>query len=344
VDKNRWFEIDLVKAACILGVVCIHSISRRMFTLDPVGFFLSDWTRFAVPGFIFAAGFLFKKGPVDIKRLATRLLTRIIPPYVVCSLIIVFLGLAERGGRPVLVTRTTILGDLLLGNTIGIYYFVFVIIYLYAFSFVLRLLSARTILALWVCTIVLTIVFYLNPFIWVPTSLKPVLPRGTFELFFIVMRHPCVHVFFYMSGWAANLYYPRIRPFLAKCFTPFLSIAILADIVVLYFIYQPKLDYSPKQLMIQVHVILTISSLLLLGIRKKFFISAVEYLSRNSYGIFLVHFPFVRYVQRLFPEATARFSFSYSTLVWLGGIVGSIVVIEIAKIVLRKYSPYVVGA
>jgi peptidoglycan/LPS O-acetylase OafA/YrhL len=315
-----------------------------MFTLDPVGFFLSDWTRFAVPGFIFAAGFLFKKGPVDIKRLAIRLVTRIIPPYVVCSLIIVFLGLAERGGRPVIVTRTTILGDLLLGNTIGIYYFVFVIVYLYAFSFILRLFSARTILVLWACTIAITIVFYLNPFVWVPALLSHILPKGTFELFFIVMRHPCIHIFFYISGWAASLYYPRIRPFLSKRFIPFIVIAVLGDIVVLYFIHNPRLDYSPKQLTIQVHIISTISFLLLFGIRKKFFVSAIEYLSRNSYGIFLIHFPFIRYVQRMFPEATARFSFGYSTLVWLGGIVGSIVVIEIAKIVLKKYSPYVVGA
>ncbi len=344
VDQNRWFEIDLVKAASILGVIYIHAISRRMGVTDPLGIFFGDWTRFAVPGFVFAAGFLFKKGPVDNLRLAWRLFIRIIPAYLVCSLIILSLGVAERGvggGNP---SGARIATDLLFGNTIGIYYFVFVIVYLYAFSFVLRLFSPGMILSIWVLTIGVTVWFYLEPFRFMPLFLKQVLPREYYELYFILLRHPCVHLLFYLTGWVVSLFYDYVRYALSRGFAPILVIACSADIAALVIIHGAHDDFSRKQLTIQVHIVLTLLCILVIGVKKRFWVTAVDYLSRNSYAIFLIHLPFVRLVQGWFPALTVYYSPIYSNLAWLGGIIGSIVVIAMVKLLFRKFSPYVVGA
>jgi peptidoglycan/LPS O-acetylase OafA/YrhL len=347
MDQNRWFEIDLVKAASILGVIYIHSISRTMGTTDPMGVFFGDWTRFAVPGFVFAAGFLFKKGQVDTLRLAWRLFIRIIPPYLICSLVMLSLGVAERGVGAAAPSGERIVTDLLFGNTIGIYYFVFVITYLYAFSFVLRLLSPGMILSLWVMTIGVTVWFYLEPFRFIPLFLKQVLPGEYYELYFVLLRHPCVHLLFYLTGWVVSLFYDYIRYALSKGFTPIVVFACTADIVALYIIHRTRDDFSAWhlwQLTIQVHIILTLLCVLVIGIKKRFCVTAVDYLSRNSYAIFLVHLPFVRLIQGWFPAITVRYSPIHSNFAWVGGIVGSIVVIAIVKFLFRKFSPYVVGA
>jgi surface polysaccharide O-acyltransferase-like enzyme len=344
LDQNRWFEIDLVKAVSILGVIYIHSISRVMVVTDPIGLFFGDWTRFAVPGFVFAAGFLFKKGAVDTPRLAWRLLTRIIPPYLVCSLVILWLGMAERGAGAGVPTGVRIAIDLAFGNTVGIYYFVFVISYLYAFSFLLRLFSPGAILGIWAVTAGVTIWFYLEPLRFIPAFLKQVLPREYYELYFVLLRHPCVHLLFYLSGWVVNQHYDRIQPALRKNFAPIVLTAAAADIVALYVIHRSHGDFSLKQLTIQVHIFLTLLCVLLVGIKGRPGARAVDYLSRNSYAIFLVHLPFVRLIQGWFPAITVRYSLVYSNLAWLGGIIGSILVIAMVKLIFRKFSPYIVGA
>ncbi|MBN1655154.1 MAG: acyltransferase family protein [Deltaproteobacteria bacterium] len=344
MDHNRWFEIDLIKAVCILGVIYIHALSRVMITTDPIGLFLGDWTRFAVPGFIFAAGFLFKKGEVDTADLAWRLLARIIPPYLVCSLVFIFLGVAERGVSASRGEGAKIATDLLFGNAIGIYYFVFVISYLYAFSFLLRLCSSGMVLGLWFLSAALTVWFYLNPLNFIPAILKQILPKEYYELYFILLRHPCVHLLFYLSGWAVNLYYDRIRPALSRNFIPLVAAAVAADIIALYVIHRSRAHFSLWQLTIQVHIALTLLCVMAVGIKGRFRVFFVDYLSRNTYAIFLLHFPFVRMIQNLFPEITVRFSLFHSSFAWLGGLFGSVVVITIAKLVFRKYSPYIVGA
>jgi len=311
---------------------------------DPMGIFFGDWTRFAVPGFVFAAGFLFRKGQINTLSLAWRLFIRIVPPYLICSLVIWSLGLAERGGKGGAPTGEQIATDLLFGNTIGIYYFVFVISYLYTFSFVLRLMPRAMILSLWVLTIGVTVWFYLEPLRFMPLFLKQVLPAEYFELFFILMRHPCVHLFFYLTGWVVSLFYDHLRYALSRGFTPVIVIACAADIVALYIIHRAHNDFSLKQLTIQVHIVLTLLCILVIGIKKRLWVAAIEYLSRNSYAIFLVHLPFVRLVQSWFPAFTVRYSPVYSNLAWLGGIIGSILVIAVVKLLFRKFSPYVVGA
>lgn len=344
VDQNRWFEIDLIKAVSILGVIYIHSISRVVYPTDPTAVFFGDWTRFAVPGFVFAAGFLFKKGEIDAPRLAWRLFIRIIPPYLVCSLVFLWLGVAERSIGRGTSEGTRIITDLLFGNTIGIYYFVFVISYLYAFSFILRLLSRGLVLAIWFVIIGLTVWFCLEPLLFIPLFLKQVLPKTYYELYFILLRHPCVHLFFYLTGWVVSLFYDYVRYALKKGFVPFIVLALAADIAALYIIHRAYNGFSLKQLTIQAHIILTLLCILVVGVKQRFWVSAVDYLSRNTYAIFLVHLPFVRLIQSWFPAITVRYSPIYSNLAWLGGIVGSIIVITVVKLLFRKYSPYIVGA
>jgi surface polysaccharide O-acyltransferase-like enzyme len=343
MNRERWYEIDVLKAFCILAVVYIHSISTQMGVRHPVGEFLGHWTRFAVPGLLFAAGFLFRKSDVGSGALSLRLARRILPPYVVSSLVILALGLSNT--RPALgaMSPGEVIYDLATGHAVGIFYFVFLISYLYAFSFALRRCRAGLVWAIWVGSVLLTIIFYLIPFLFLPDYLFRLAPPGPENFFFVVMRHPYVYATFYLSGWVVSLSYDGIRAFLQRRALPVLVLVGAADLAVLFSLTRAS-GFTPVQLHIQLHVVLMIVLLLALGTRGLPGRRAVEFLSRNTYGVFLIHLPFVRSFQGLFPRITWDFSPLHSIGAWGAGVVGSLLVIVLAKLVLGRYSPHVVGS
>ncbi len=342
-SRGRWYEIDVLKAFCILAVVYIHSISTSMAARHPLGEFLGHWTRFAVPGLLFAAGFLFRKSEIGSGRLSVKLLQRIVPPYLVWSLTILALGLSDT--RPSLARMS--LGqvgyDLLTGHAVSIFYFVFLIGYLYAFSFLLRFCRAGFAWGLWLAFVLLTLLFYLNPFLFLPDYLYRLAPPKPEDFFFVIMRHPFVYAVFYLSGWVFSLSYASIRAFLQRRAVAVLVLAAVADVVVLYALIRAS-GFSPVQLLIQLHVVLMIVLLLVVGIVGFPLRPAVEFLSRNTYGVFLIHLPFVRGFQGLFPQLTWDFSAPHSVGAWSAGVAGSLLVVVLARLVVGKYSPYLVGS
>jgi peptidoglycan/LPS O-acetylase OafA/YrhL len=343
MDRERWYEIDVLKAFCILAVVYIHSISTVMSARHAVGEFLGHWTRFAVPGLLFAAGFLFRKSDIGSGRLSVKLLRRIVPPYVVCSLAILALGLSDTRPGIARMSPGEVAYDLLTGHAVGIFYFVFLISYLYAFSFLLRLCRTGFVWGLWLAFVLLTVLFYLAPLLFLPDFLFRLAPPGPANFFFVVMRHPCVYAVFYLSGWVFSLSYAAIRGFLRKRAGAVLALAAAADLAVLFALTRAS-GFSPVQLLIQLHIALMIVLLLVLGIVGFPARRAVEFLSRNTYGLFLIHLPFVRSFQGLFPHVTSDFSPLHSVGAWSTGVAGSLLAIVLAKLVFSKYSPYLVGS
>ena len=331
-SRERWYEIDVLKAFCILAVVYVHSISTSISPRHPVGEFLGHFTRFAVPGLLFAAGFLFRKSEIGGGQLSVKLVRRIVPPYLVWSLIILTLGLSDT--RPPL-TRMSIgqVGyDLLTGHAVSIYYFVFLISYLYAFSFLLRFSRAGFVLGVWLAFALLTVLFYLYPVLFLPDYLFRLAPPRPEDFFFVVMRHPFVYAVFYLTGWAFSLSYASVRSFLHKR-----AVAVLCALT-------RATGFSTIQLLIQLHVLLIIVLLLVVGIVGFPLRPAVEFLSRNTYGVFLIHLPLVRGFQGLFPHHTWDFSAPHSIGAWSVGVAGSLLIIVFARLVVGRYSPYLVGS
>jgi len=334
--KHHFFEIDVLRSISILTVVLIHSIDAEMgAATHNVEKFLGDWTRFAVPGLLFASGFLFKKGSIACGPLAVNLLRRIIPPYLFCSLIILIFDLPGQPPGSVSADLSEIVFNLVFGNVIGIYYFVFVILYLFGFSLLIRRLPVFFIWSIWGSTVVLTILFY----IYLPFFI----PVGPKHFFFFLMRHPCVHLLPYLTGWLFSVYYQHIRAFLKHNFNLLLPVLIIFD-TILIIIVQFVDTFTIRQLIIQVHIYLFIFFLFLFGIERSRLKAVVSFLSQNTYGIFLIHFPIVRSIQELFLEAPAEFSFQALFVSWVAGLLGSLIVIEVFKRVLGKLSFYLVGA
>jgi surface polysaccharide O-acyltransferase-like enzyme len=121
---RRFAEIDALKSIGIVTVVFIHSI-RAPFDpmIPPLEIWLGHLTRFGVPAFLAASGFLYAGVTSDAKRATLQRLRRIGVPYLVLSAIAQLWWAIQ--GVP---TETgSWVADLLLGGSMGPYYYVFII-------------------------------------------------------------------------------------------------------------------------------------------------------------------------------------------------------------------------
>ncbi len=294
-----------------------------------------NWTRFAVPGLFFASGFLFKKSGIGFKQQLTKILLRIIPPYLSCSFVILIFNLPGQTTSSEHVSLYTVVFNLIFGNVIGIYYFVFVILYLYIFSFFIKILPVFVIWIFWICMIMITVLFYFRMHLFFPEHYD--------NFFFLLLRHPCLHVLPYLSGWLFSLYYQRVRTFIKRHFRTLIVSALFLDIVVLS-IAQSSDVIPINPLAIQAHIYLSISYIIMFGFEGPWLKTTVSFLSKNTYGIFLLHFPIVRYIQSLLLETANKFSITSLLVTWFAGIIGSLIIIDITRRISGRFSFYIVGA
>ena len=322
---NRIKEIDFLKAVSILAVVGIHSISTTFESKDLIGKILGEALRFAVPGLLFAAGFLFNKNKeVHSRQIALKFIKRIIPPYLFCAFMIMFFNLP---GKVQVLTVPSFLFNLFFGNVLGIYYYIFVILYLYCLSLLLRKLSDTIFVICWLVCFGTTILFY--------TNLKLFFPSSQNQFFFYLMRHPLIHLLPYLTGWLFSLYYKKI--IFIKNYYQFVLLMILCLLC-----NQFVVAWVWSQLLTQVQIYFTILFLCLLG--RNWQNNQIIFLSQSSYGIFLLHFPIVRAVQGLVPHITLDFSLGYALAAFMTGLGGSIMIIKLCQRIIGKYSIYLIGA
>ena len=333
-NQKRCHEIDVLKAVSITAVVAIHAIGTGFAPDTGMGKMIGDITRFAVPGLLFASGFLFDKKRLPALPLTRKLLLRIIPPYLFCSVLIMLLNLPGSSWAPGHGSVKEFGYHLLWGSSVGIYYFVFVITYLYGMALVLRRLPEKGMVALWGVCIVLTWVFWNRVFWFVAV------PPDRF--LFVFLRYPLVHLLPFISGWVWSVYRQPICKWMASRSKILFGAAVVADLIALQL---AQSDMSPVsvQLILQLHIYLAIFMMMWLGMRYIKGSRVVLFLSNGTYTIFLLHFPLVRWFQSLFPVETAGFSFLFflGALTW--GLVGSIMIIASFRRVLGPYSKYVIG-
>ena len=198
MQAGRVASVDYLKCVSLLTVVFIHCIAdsgyeKRHGWLE---YAMHDVTRFAVPGLLFVSGFLVdKQGPAAQQRkteaaLLSKYALRLLPPYMTASLAaFVFFSLLGKAPFGLLELPSA----LLLGYTVEVYYFVFVICYLALLSLLLRRV----------------------PVVWVHALLLPALAALLLIYFFpsstifIMLRHPAVYLFPYLLGWIVGYHYKR---------------------------------------------------------------------------------------------------------------------------------------
>jgi fucose 4-O-acetylase-like acetyltransferase len=133
---GRWHALDHVKAAAIVAVVFTHSGRVTLAGAESTTDFVltSLWTRFHVPSFLFASGFLYATRSPQPASTLTRRLRRVLLPYLVASLTVMLVGMAVTAWAPGWTrwpTRLESLRDLAwqlsTASALGIYYYVFLI-------------------------------------------------------------------------------------------------------------------------------------------------------------------------------------------------------------------------
>jgi len=307
-------------------VVCIHAISATIDVTNSLLGFLLDFTRFAVPGFFFAAGFLFDKKKYPTGQLIRKKLVRLLPPYLFCSLCFQFLNVPGLSVGLENINARQFIYNLIFGDTLGIYYFVFVLFYLYAGSLVLRHVPDRWIMLLWGVSALLLLSF---------------VDGG--PSFFLILRHPFLYLFAYLSGWVFSLNYEKTSSFLKKHKATVYFSGIVLTLMLLVFTRIDGKNFSSFPLLTQLYIYLCITLLLITGMWTTKFQGTIRFVSTCSYGIYLLHFPIACACHSVYTQWPVEYSFIYASFSWCVGLAGSLLIICIIQKLSGRYSKYLVG-
>ncbi|MDX1619618.1 MAG: acyltransferase, partial [Nitriliruptorales bacterium] len=137
INGGRLPEVDRLRAIAIVTVVFIHGLPFKPPVTDAIDYWLSDITRFSVATLVFVSGWLLPRGPVGSAWVWHRL-RRLVPAYLLASAVMVALSRLT----PVIDERP-LLQTLLMGDAVGPYYYVFVLVVLIAVTPFLQRLSSR---------------------------------------------------------------------------------------------------------------------------------------------------------------------------------------------------------
>jgi peptidoglycan/LPS O-acetylase OafA/YrhL len=333
-SPSRHPEIDWIKAFSIVTVVLIHSLPGFMdepFASEEL--WLQAMTRFAVPGFLFASGFLYaaaaEKG-AGWRAITGQRLKRLLIPYLLFSLFAFVYPMPGWGGRTSLLDEVlfgsalgpfwgSLLDALLFGSALGPYYYVFVIFW-FVLATPLISMIPRAVLPLAVA-----LALALN---WGFESFQ----LGT-ESFFWWFRNPLHWLAPFLLGWTASLYRETIRA--ASRRHPSTWIAAAAGLWAAAAVYIAI--GSPGMLMKLVSWLEIYASLGLIFIVSAAYPAApraVLWLSEASYSIYLGHLFFVDALVRAIPRVPGLFDPLRLGAVWAGGVLGAATLVASARLML----------
>jgi surface polysaccharide O-acyltransferase-like enzyme len=319
---GRRVEVDALKAAGILTIVFIHSIRSPWDAgVSTLEVWLGHVTRFGVPAFLFASGYLYTtRRPVPAATTLARL-RRILLPYLVASLAAQAWsrarGVPTETGSPAL--------DLLLGASFGPFYYVFVITLLVLATPLLARLGTRIVAVLalvfvaaqW-CVDAATL--WLLPLFWHLRS--PLLWWGYFLLGWLAGQHKAR-----LEAWIA----PRRGVLVAALLTAVLALAALSGLE----------GHAPRLLVrtaawLAVYAIGALLFAATLGRARSGAI--LRGLSDATYTIYLFHLFFVLEVKRLVPPPPGELAPLAALLPWAAGIAGPLLLIAGARALLGRRS------
>ncbi len=323
--ERRYVEIDALKTAGIATVVLIHCVRAPWDPLiSPFEAWLGHLTRFGVPAFLFASGFLYATTERVSARLTLRRLRRILLPYLIVSL-------AAQGWWAMLQLPTEVRDfwpDLAFGASMGPFYYVFVIAGLVVVTPLFARLPAAGLSAL--TLVMLAAQWYVDAAIGLDMPL------------YWHLRSPLLWWAYFLIGWQVRLHQTRIESWLKPrtyWLAPLTGVAIIALAVQ---------SAAPSPLLIvrsaawlNVYAILALIYSLACGRTEPG--GTLRYLSDATYAIFLLHLFFVSGVQLLVPHTPLFAASAPIVLPWLAGVAGSIILLTAARAALGERSRDIVG-
>jgi surface polysaccharide O-acyltransferase-like enzyme len=323
---RRFAEIDALKSIGIVTVVFIHSI-RAPFDpmIPPLEIWLGHLTRFGVPAFLAASGFLYAGVTSDAKRATLQRLRRIGVPYLVLSAIAQLWWAIQ--GVP---TETgSWVADLLLGGSMGPYYYVFIIAGLVVVTPLFARLPGIAMAAL---TLVLVAAqWYVDA------------ASGMLLSFFWHLRNPLLWWAYFTLGWVVRLHYDAILAWIE----PRRSLLLLAFGALVVVLAAASGLEGPRLLVrtaawLNVYAICALIFAATCG--KERVPPVMRYLSDTTYPIYLLHMFFVLAASDLFPPRPRHATLLPIAVPWVAGVLGSLSVIAALQAVLGKRSKDWIGA
>lgn len=310
---RRFPGIDAIKLAGIVTVVLIHALPPPW---EPGASALTRWlhqlTRFGVPGFLFASGFLYAGAPADLATTRRRL-RRILVPYAIASLLAeLWHGLASEGspGR-------SAWQDLLFGSAFGPYYYVFVIVPLVALvpgiarlpRGLLYAATAALVAAQW----------------WVDAA------AGWSLDFYWHLRNPLLWWAYFALGWVARLQRASLEAWLAPR-RGAVALALAAAVALFGLASGPQGPLPPHLARsagwLDVYAILGLIGAAAGRLASPHWLRA---LSDATYAVYLYHLFFVYAAQALLARAVAHGAPGTILVPWAAGLVGSLALVALGR-------------
>ena len=326
-EARRFAAIDAVKAAGIVTIVLIHALRPPWDPgLSPLERWLGQLTRFGVPGFLLASGFLYAGARPD-SATTLRRLRRVLLPYLVASLLAqgwrAWQGLPSEGGG--------LLADLLFASSFGPYYYVFVIAGLVLATPLFGLLPRG---ALYAATAALVAGQW-----WVDAAGRDPLD------FYWHLRNPLMWWGYFLVGWLARLQVAALAAFVAprRAALGALAAAAVAGLT-LAAAGEPALPrlLARTASWLDVYAILALIALAASAWRSP--PPWLRILSDATYTLYLYHLFFVLTLQPLFPAPPLRADALAIGVPWLGGLAGGLAVALLGRRLLGERARDWLGA
>jgi surface polysaccharide O-acyltransferase-like enzyme len=327
-ERPRLAEIDALKAVGIVTIVLIHAIRPPW---DPNLSELERWlghvTRFGVPAFLFASGFLYASAAPTPIATAWRRLRRILIPYLVASLAAHALGATEHAS----LQPGVILRDLALGSAFGPFYYVFVICGLVIVSPLFERLSARALAILLLASLAVQCALD----VW---NVWPLHLRWH-------IRNPGLWWSYYLAGWWLKLYGERWRALAAERRTPLLlAAAVLAGVCLTLAGGDEVAQRAQVRGSAWLGIWVVLATVWLAGIRAKGSPPWLARVSDLTYAIFLYHLFFVLPLRQAMPLPSGALAPVPLLVPWIVGCVAPALLAVLARAVLGARSRLVFGA
>jgi peptidoglycan/LPS O-acetylase OafA/YrhL len=326
---DREPPIDVIKAAAILAVVVIHSL--RPFWLPDVSEaekMVLLATRFGVPAFLAASGFLYYSREAIPLSVIGRRLRRVVVPYCFVSLA----AFAYGWFHPHRLTAASFSEGLLLGAFFGPYYYVFLLVGFIFATWVLSRLPSR--LVTWVSAAALVAAAARES--WTPEMWKPF--KGLWQV-----RHPLLWIGWCLLGWTAAAHRHAVSAWATRHRAAIVATCVGYAALLAAALGTGMLAGRPARASVVLLILATICGLYALGSGRGT-PTWVQTLSDWTYSLYLLHPFFIYYVQDAVAPALGLAPAVWVPLSALAGLAGALAVTVAARRCLGRWSRDVVGS
>jgi surface polysaccharide O-acyltransferase-like enzyme len=329
-NAPRFVEIDALKVAGIVTVVLIHTIRAPWDpSVAPLEVWIGHATRFGVPAFLFASGFLYAtRRPVPRATVGGRL-QRILLPYLVASIAAQLFRAAR--DLPGETGSGSIVLDLLIGASFGPYYYVFVIAVLVVATPLYARLSGRALVA---------VLAFLVAGQWLADA-------GSFGLVDLRwhLRNPLLWWAHFLLGWCVRLHLARVQRGVAEHRGPLLfglAVAVAALTAASALEGSAPRMFVRSAAWLDIYAILALVWVLASRIERPPI--WLRETSDATYALYLFHLFFLLPAKAWFPPPAGSVAWQAIALPWAIGLAGPLALVFVARAVLGTRSRSVIGA